>query len=208
MAQSRNITSLSGIDVVEFNHFPFVRRVEAEWQEDRSEIETCPECEAEDPKLHVKEWTERKLRDRPVGNKPLLIKLHCCRYECQECHCSFQPEHPGLRADSTLTQALFEHLCKRSVGTETHKEIARATGTHESTVRKCLRLQRRKMDARSNSTTPVAGALGVDKVHVGKGDALVVVASLLGHRKSVAEVLPDASENGLCYMSKVCGLAK
>lgn len=194
MTAPRNITSLPGIKVTRLEDLKGLRKVVAEWKPDRSKIETCPECDAGDPKLYVKEWVERELRDRPVGNQPLLIKLKCCRYECQECSCSFQPEHPGLRDNSTLTEALFEHIWKRTLSTETHKQIARTTGVHESTVRKCFEWAKHHLSKKSPPLT-ITGAVGIDEVHLGPVGKCTIITSVSNRERMpsrIVEVLPDA----------------
>lgn len=194
MTEPRNITSLPGIKVTKLEDLEGLRKVIAEWKPGRSEIDTCPKCGADDPKLYVKEWVERELRDRPVGNQPLLIRLKCCHYECQECGRSFQPEHPGLRDNSTLTEALFEHIWKRTLSTEPHKHIARATGTHESTVRKCFEWAKRHLNKETPPLT-IIGAVGIDEVHLGPVGKCTIITAVSKQEKRpsrIVEVLPDA----------------
>jgi transposase len=195
MATPRNVTTLEGIEVVGMSKIEAVTFVKARYAEDRDNYDECPRCGIDDPKLYAKEWVNRHLKDRPVDAGPLKIELECLRYECQDCKRTFQSQHDQIRPSSSLTKALIHHISRRSRGHETHAEIARRTGVHESTVRKYFPGSPRTLRTSRLPTT----AMGIDEAHVGTGRPSLLITSIStsGGADQVIEVLEDDRKDTL-----------
>lgn len=195
MSSYRNITTLKGIEITYYRKKGRVTYARAEYAEDRDNYDQCPKCSIEDPTLHVKEWVTLNLLDRPVDGGPLEIELRCCRYECQNCGSSFRSQHEHIREGSKLTRALTHHLHRRSLGWETHSQIAFRTGVDESTVRRYFP-DSVPSDVERVGVPPKA--IGVDEVHAGGEDPYVLIGSIKeSGEHSVIEVLKDQKKKTL-----------
>lgn len=186
MGEYRNITTLDGIEITGREDLRRRTVIHAKWAEDRTNIDVCRGgCGTEDPHLVIKEWPERPFRDRPVGDRPLEIQLKRCRYECNDCKGTFKSEHEGLKDNSNMTTSLVEHLRRRSIKLERHKDAARSTGVDESTVRKYFRRHLRKLDEQYSPAAPKF--MGIDAVHVGSDERYVVITSIGKDEENNAE---------------------
>jgi transposase len=85
MTEVRNAWALDGIKITDWDETPRRLIIDAEWTEPRGSIEACRRCGTIGAILHRHEWIERKVRDTPLGGKPLAIRLQRRRYRCTEC---------------------------------------------------------------------------------------------------------------------------
>jgi transposase len=189
LKKMRNITSLQQIEIFDTHGFPRELKLTANWDWDEawSGICQCPWCGESDPDLQKGGWSHRMVKDRPVGLHSLEIYLRSQRYKCLACGRSFGSTHPGIKPNSNLTTRLVTHLAVRARGHETQARIARHTGVPAGTVRKCFTDHLSPPERLPDEPK----ALGIDQLHVGKGDPTVVITALGGRQNFVYDVLEN-----------------
>lgn len=191
----RNITSLQGINVTNSYSRATQRNLVARWDWDEmwGGIVQCPYCGEKDPDLWRNGHSVRRVKDRPVGGYPLEIELISQRYRCQTCEKSFGSTHHGIKPNSNLTIKLIQNLALRARGPETHARIARQSGVAEPTVRKYFK---RYLEPPSQLPERPR-AIGVDGVHVGSGNPMVVVTAIGGRDNHVLKVIESQKKKPL-----------
>jgi len=174
----RNLTSLWGIEIVDFHSLPKEYHCVAnlDWDQIGGGIVQCPYCGKSDPDLQGKGHKDRTIKDRPVGRYTVTIDLRCERYQCMEegCGKSFGTTHPKIKPNSTLSIELVRLVTHWAERKMTQAQVAQLTGVASGTVRKCLK--EHSDPPREIPEKPEA--VGIDELHAGKGGAKTVITAL------------------------------
>ena len=151
----------------------------------------CQHCGASADQLKPNGSKMRKLIDRPVYSKRLLILMKVCRYICRSCRkTSLQPIE-GVRNGSNFTNRLREFVEEETL-LGTHKAASRVAKISERAARdifdeQAARLKERKMP-------PLPEVIGLDGVYFARKERLMMTDLVNGR---VLNMLPTIREDKL-----------
>lgn len=199
MGELRNVTTLEGIEVTNWDENDERLVVDAKWAEDPSEIDACRKCDSVDARLKEHDWPEKKLNDTSWKGKPLAIRLSRCRYRCDECGSTFIPEHEGVHHSRNMTTALVDYIKEKALGADRFVTLAGRVGVSEGTIRNVANEHIEELDDKASKLAKVPRVLGVDEVHIpGTGPETgphLVIADV--EEKTVIQMREDGSSSRL-----------